>query len=359
MARKRLTAVIRAATAAVRDGHSGAEPAVGCPCQPPDDVDDARADIGIEIDEELLLLLYEVRVDACAQVTSRARRAQRNGATVVRIISLLDIPLLDQSLDHPTRGALVQKQALSEVDQTHRSLLDECLERVTLGDRDVVTADLIAVAELVDANQLGNGGLEGLGVALKVGRRGPRTASCGGRHIVGSDNYSGLVAARQVVARHASGYNCTQRSPRRSADLRCTANLAPMKTVIFACVHNAGRSQMAAAIFNQLADPAKARALSAGTNPGLRVHPEVVTVMREVGVDLADAGPQKLTPELASQAQLLITMGCGDECPVVPGLRRDDWPLEDPKGQPLERVREIRNDIRRRVEALVDAEEAR
>ena len=132
-----------------------------------------------------------------------------------------------------------------------------------------------------------------------------------------------------------------------------------MKTVIFACVHNAGRSQMAAALFNQLADPANARALSAGTNPGERVHPEVVTVMREVGVDLVDARPQKLTPELASQAQLLITMGCGDECPVVAGLRRDDWPLPDPKGQPLEQVREIRDDIRRRVEALVDAEQAR
>ena len=132
-----------------------------------------------------------------------------------------------------------------------------------------------------------------------------------------------------------------------------------MKTVIFACVHNAGRSQMAAALFNKRADPSKARALSAGTNPGGRVHPEVVTVMREEGVDLVDARPQKLTPELASQAQLLITMGCGDECPFVPGLRRDDWPLEDPKGQPVERVREIRDDIRRRVEALVDAEQAR
>ena len=132
-----------------------------------------------------------------------------------------------------------------------------------------------------------------------------------------------------------------------------------MKTVIFACVHNAGRSQMAAALFNKLADPTKARALSAGTNPGERVHPEVVTVMREEGVDLVDARPQKLTSELASQAQLLITMGCGDECPFVPGVRRDDWPLEDPKGQPVERVREIRDDIRRRVEALVDAEQAR
>ncbi len=132
-----------------------------------------------------------------------------------------------------------------------------------------------------------------------------------------------------------------------------------MKTVVFACVHNAGRSQMAAALFNNLADPTKARAASAGTNPGERVHPEVVSVMREEGIDLTEARPQRLTPELASRAQLLITMGCGDECPSVPGLRRDDWPLEDPKGQPLERVREIKNDIRRRVEALVDAEGVR
>ncbi len=129
-----------------------------------------------------------------------------------------------------------------------------------------------------------------------------------------------------------------------------------MKTVLFACVHNAGRSQMAAALFNKLADPTKARAVSAGTNPGQRVHPEVVSVMREEGLDLTEARPQKLTSELASQAQLLITMGCGDECPFVPGLRRDDWPLEDPKGQPLARVREIKDDIRRRVEALIDAE---
>jgi arsenate reductase len=132
-----------------------------------------------------------------------------------------------------------------------------------------------------------------------------------------------------------------------------------MKTVIFACIQNAGRSQMAAALFNKLSDPTKARALSAGTNPGERVHPEVVTAMREEGIDLAEARPQKLTPELASQAQLLITMGCGDQCPFVPGLRRDDWLLPDPKGQSIERVREIRDDIRRRVEALVEAEQAR
>ena len=132
-----------------------------------------------------------------------------------------------------------------------------------------------------------------------------------------------------------------------------------MKTVIFACVHNAGRSQMAAALFNKLADPSKARALSAGTTPGDRVHPEVVAVMKEEAIDLSSGRPQKLTTELAAKGQLLITMGCGDECPYVPGLRRDDWPLDDPKGQPIERVRAIRDDIRARVEALVAREGAK
>ena len=129
-----------------------------------------------------------------------------------------------------------------------------------------------------------------------------------------------------------------------------------MNTVLFACVHNAGRSQMAAAWFNLLVDSAKARAISAGTDPGLRVHPEVVSVMSEVGVDLSAAGTTRLTPELAQQAQMLVTMGCGDQCPVVPGLRRDDWPLDDPKGQPIARVRAIRDDIRQRVEVLLDRE---
>lgn len=132
-----------------------------------------------------------------------------------------------------------------------------------------------------------------------------------------------------------------------------------MKTVIFACVHNAGRSQMAAAFFNKLADPATARALSAGTTPGDRVYPEVLAVMQEEGIDLSGVRPQKLTAELAAQAQLLITMGCGDECPYVPGVRRDDWPLDDPKGQPVERVRAIRDDIRARVESLLLQEDAR
>ena len=129
-----------------------------------------------------------------------------------------------------------------------------------------------------------------------------------------------------------------------------------MTTVLFACVHNAGRSQMAAALFNQLADPARARAISAGTDPGPRVHPEVVEAMRECGTDLSAAPTTKLTPEVAEQAQVLITMGCGDECPFIPGVRRDDWPLEDPKGKPLSEVRAIRDDIRDRVEVLIDSE---
>jgi arsenate reductase len=129
-----------------------------------------------------------------------------------------------------------------------------------------------------------------------------------------------------------------------------------MKTVLFACVHNAGRSQMAAAWFNRLVDPTKAHAISAGTDPGTRVHPEVIVAMREVGVDLTGASTTKLTPELAGDAQWLVTMGCGDECPYVPGAQRDDWPLEDPKGKPIERVREIRDEIRDRVQALIEHE---
>ena len=126
-----------------------------------------------------------------------------------------------------------------------------------------------------------------------------------------------------------------------------------MHKVIFACVHNAGRSQMAAAFFNQLADRTKAEAISAGTEPGLRVHPEVLAVMQEVGIDLSNAKPQKLTQELAEDAALLITMGCGDKCPYVPGLRLDDWPLKDPKGLPMEQVRLIRDDIKERVLTLL------
>lgn len=130
-----------------------------------------------------------------------------------------------------------------------------------------------------------------------------------------------------------------------------------MKTVLFACVHNAGRSQMAAAWFNLLVDPTKAHAISAGTDPGPRVHPEVITVMSEVGVDLSDAPTSKLTTDVVQRAQMLITMGCGDQCPVVPGVTRDDWLLEDPKAQSITRVREIRDEIRQRVEGLLAREE--
>ncbi len=127
-----------------------------------------------------------------------------------------------------------------------------------------------------------------------------------------------------------------------------------METVLFACVHNAGRSQMAAALFNSLADPRKARAISAGTEPGPRVHPEVQESMLEIGIDLAGIAPRKLTAELANEASLLITMGCGESCPVVPGVCREDWPLEDPKGKPAAPVGEIRDEIRKRVKDLVE-----
>jgi arsenate reductase len=129
-----------------------------------------------------------------------------------------------------------------------------------------------------------------------------------------------------------------------------------MTTVLFACVHNAGRSQMAAALFNRFANAHKARAISAGTNPGAHVHPEVVTAMKEVGIDLSGAPTTTLTDAVARQAHILVTMGCGDQCPIVPGVKRDDWPLEDPKGKPIETVRGIRDDIERRVKALIATE---
>jgi arsenate reductase (thioredoxin) len=125
--------------------------------------------------------------------------------------------------------------------------------------------------------------------------------------------------------------------------------------VIFACVHNAGRSQMAAAFFNTLADPDKAKAISAGTAPGQQVHPEVLSVMKEVGIDLSTARPQLLTTELAAGSSHLITMGCGEQCPVLPRVQVLDWPLDDPKGQAVERVRQIRDDVRERVREFVDA----
>ena len=126
-----------------------------------------------------------------------------------------------------------------------------------------------------------------------------------------------------------------------------------MTNVIFACVHSAGRSQMAAAFFNALADPNVAAAVSAGTEPAARVHPEVVQAMSEVGLDISAAQPRLLSDELARKATLLVTMGCGEACPLVPGLERDDWNLPDPKGRPVEEVRAIRDDVRRRVADLL------
>jgi len=129
-----------------------------------------------------------------------------------------------------------------------------------------------------------------------------------------------------------------------------------MKTVLFACVHNAGRSQMATGFFNAMANPEKAKAISAGTEPAREVNEDVVLMMREARINILSAIPQKLTEDLAKQADLLITMGCGEACPVVPGLRREDWPLQDPKGQSIDTIRKIRDDIKQRVEQLIATE---
>jgi arsenate reductase (thioredoxin) len=126
-----------------------------------------------------------------------------------------------------------------------------------------------------------------------------------------------------------------------------------MATALFVCLHNAGRSQMSAALFERAA-AGRHDALSAGTTPAERVHPEVVEVMRELGVDLAGRTPQPLTLELAERADVVVTMGCGDECPYIPGRRYLDWDLPDPKGRPLDDVRATRDDIARRVHALVE-----
>jgi arsenate reductase len=126
-----------------------------------------------------------------------------------------------------------------------------------------------------------------------------------------------------------------------------------VSTVLFVCRQNAGRSQISQAFFERAAR-GRHRALSAGTTPAARLHPEVVDVMHEAGIDLADRTPQLLTQALAAQADVVVTMGCGDECPFVPGKRYIDWDLTDPAGQPVDRVRAIRDEIDRRVHSLVD-----
>jgi protein-tyrosine-phosphatase len=125
-----------------------------------------------------------------------------------------------------------------------------------------------------------------------------------------------------------------------------------MATVLFVCLHNAGRSQMSAALLQRQA-AGRHTSLSAGTTPGERVHPEVVEVMRELDIDLSDRQPQLLTRELAEQADVVVTMGCGDECPYIPGKRHIDWELPDPKGRPIAEVRETREEIALRVVALI------
>jgi len=125
-----------------------------------------------------------------------------------------------------------------------------------------------------------------------------------------------------------------------------------MARALFVCLHNAGRSQMSEALFNRAA-AGHHQGRSAGTTPGERVHPQVVEVMAELGIDLADRTPHKLTREDAEWADVVVTMGCGDECPYVPGVRYVDWDLPDPKGQPVEAVRATRDEIARRVEALI------
>ena len=128
-----------------------------------------------------------------------------------------------------------------------------------------------------------------------------------------------------------------------------------MSTVLFVCLHNAGRSQMSRALFEQAAGD-RHDALSAGSvaDPGGRVHPEVVEVMGELGVDLAEVRPQRLTRELAERADVVVTMGCGDACPYIPGKRYVDWDLPDPKGRPIDEVRATRDEIAGRVAALLE-----
>jgi arsenate reductase (thioredoxin) len=125
-----------------------------------------------------------------------------------------------------------------------------------------------------------------------------------------------------------------------------------MATVLFVCVQNAGRSQMSQALFERAAAGGAHRALSAGTTPAEHVHPEVVQVMRELDIDLADRTPQRLTPELTQEADIVVTMGCGDQCPYIPGKRYIDWQLPDPARQPIEQVRKIRDEIADRVDEL-------
>ena len=163
--------------------------------------------------------------------------------------------------------------------------------------------------------------------------------------------FAGALSATALF-RWMLPHDVTREAPRVLVPHRNETSGAGMKTYIFACVHNAGRSQMAAAFFNLYAEEG-CRALSAGTMPAEYVHPEVVQVMSEIGIDLSGAKPQKLMDGLARQANVLVTMGCGEACPFVSGLRIIDWSVPDPKGQRLEVVRQIRDQIHEKVRALI------
>jgi glycerol uptake facilitator-like aquaporin len=165
----------------------------------------------------------------------------------------------------------------------------------------------------------------------------------------------GFICA-QVLGGAAAALTFAWLSPLALRDDTASVRPSSMRKFIFACVHSAGRSQMAAAFFNAMADPARACGVAAGTDPARSVHPEVIEVMREVGIDLNGAKPQRLTDELARSASMLVTMGCGESCPVVPGLRRDDWALPDPKGRDPDVIREIRDEIRHRILDLIERE---
>jgi len=181
-----------------------------------------------------------------------------------------------------------------------------------------------------------------------------------------SDTFAGIRPADApafIAAQLAGGVAATflfrwllPSLPETAEDILMPHGSHHVKTYLFACVHNAGRSQMAAALFNVYADQSQCRGISAGTQPAAHVHPEVVEAMREIGIDLSASEPQKLTPSLAQTASVLVTMGCGEACPFVPGLKTVDWPLRDPRGQSLEAVRAIRDEVHERVKKLIRSE---
>ncbi|KAF9210504.1 hypothetical protein BGZ59_009361 [Podila verticillata] len=126
-----------------------------------------------------------------------------------------------------------------------------------------------------------------------------------------------------------------------------------MSDIMFACVHNAGRSQMAAAFFNKHRTQDTVKGVSAGTNPASKVHPVVREIMLEVGIDLSSITPVKLTPELAKTVTTIVTMGCGETCPYVPGVKIVDWSLTDPKNKPVDEARVIRDEIENRIKVFI------